>query len=221
MVAGGFRLASNWGQLFPGHFKRIFNQTVFFEDCSEEDRLLFEHEMQSLFKRVSMAANGKRLLLKSPPQTGRLRMLQRLYPRAKFIFIRRNPYYVYQSNLKLWRSFDAQCLDDPKPGQTTENILWSFNKTLECYERDKKALAPGQLTEVSYEEFMKDPMGNLERIYTELKLTGFLAAKPEFEKYLAQKHGTNIDRYSFTDEVYNAVETHWKKWLDLWGYTRP
>ena len=52
MVASGSRLAANWGNVFPGHFKEFFNKTVFFETCTKEEREEFENELFFLFKRT-------------------------------------------------------------------------------------------------------------------------------------------------------------------------
>ena len=48
-----------------------------------------------------LTAKGRRLLLKSPSHTARVRHLLRLFPGAKFIFISRPPRAVFQSNLAL------------------------------------------------------------------------------------------------------------------------
>jgi omega-hydroxy-beta-dihydromenaquinone-9 sulfotransferase len=221
LTASGFGNAACWGQLFPRSFRAFFSKFVLFEGCSEEERAIFERELQDLIGRVSVAHGGKRLLLKSPPHTARVAMLRRLYPGAKFIFIRRNPYLMYKSNQKLWRSFYGQCLQSFDDEQAREGILWSFDRILDRYEREKRLLAPGQLVEVAYEKFAADPLGVLRSIYQELGLGSFDDVQPRFQEYLARKHGTNVDRYRIDERDVRDVEAHWKRWLDAWGYSRP
>lgn len=221
MVASGFRFASNWGQLYPRKFREIFGKTVFFEDCPPEEKAIFREEMLDLLKRVTLAWGGKPLLLKSPPQTARIRFLLELFPDAKFVFIRRNPHAVFKSNRKLWKTFKIHQLQDFSDEEADEAIFWSFDRVLEAYEDQKKLLKPNQLCELAYEDFMRDPLGQMRRIYDRLELPGFAAAEPRFRDYLARKHGQNVDRYYYTEEELRRVETRWAKWFRLWGYGRP
>ncbi len=221
LVASAFRLAPNWGQLYPKYFRYFFNKTVFFEDCIPEERELFKYEFLDLLKRVALACGNKPLLLKSPPQTARIPFLLECFPNAKFIYIRRNPHLVFKSNVKLWRTFKDQCLQSYTEKQAREEIFWSFDKCLDAYERDKALLGPNRLYELSYEDFMKDPMGKVRAIYQALELPGYTESESRFRSYLDRKHGQNVDRYVYAEEDLAEVERRWSKWLAQGGYTRP
>lgn len=221
LVASSFRLAPNWGQLYPKYFRYFFNKTVFFEDCTPAEKELFKYEFLDLLKRVALAGGNKPLLLKSPPQTARIPFLLECFPNAKFIYIRRNPHLVFKSNVKLWRTFKDQCLQSYTEKQAREEIFWSFDKCLEAYERDKALLGPNRLYELSYEEFMEDPMGKVRAIYRALELPGYFNSEPRFRSYLERKHGQNIDQYRYAEEDLAEVEKRWGKWLEQGGYTRP
>lgn len=222
MVASAFRFASNWGQLYPARFRKLFGETVFFENCRPEVKDVFRREMLDLIKRLTLAWKGRQLVLKSPPQTARIDFLLEMFPNAKFIFIRRNPFLVFKSNRKLWKTFKIHQLQDFSDEQADEEIFWSFDKILDAYEKQKKNLKSDQLVEVSYEEFMENPMGHMETIYSSLGLSGFESAAPRFRDYLSRKHGQNIDnRYRYTEEELGLIENRWARWLKLWGYSRP
>jgi omega-hydroxy-beta-dihydromenaquinone-9 sulfotransferase len=47
---------------------------------------------------------GKRLVLKSPPHTARIKTLKEMFPGAIFIHIVRDPYVVFPSTVNLWRT---------------------------------------------------------------------------------------------------------------------
>ena len=47
---------------------------------------------------------GKRLILKSPPHTARIKVLREMFPDAIFLHIVRDPYVVFPSTVNLWRS---------------------------------------------------------------------------------------------------------------------
>ncbi len=220
MVSSGFRLASSQGQVFPKFFRDYWNKTVFFDTCTAEERQLFEQELTDFLGRIAVANDNKQLLLKSPPQTARIPMLRRLYPNAKFVFIYRDPFLVYRSNLKLWRSFRGHALHDFSDELASEHVLWSFDKVMERYEVDKALLGENQLVEIRYEDLLADPLGNLEKIYETLQLGGFDEVKPRFTGYLAKTHGSNLDRYELTPGEIASVESRWNRWLTLWGYPR-
>ena len=52
----------------------------------------------------------RRLVLKSPPHTARLPVLLELFPDAKFVHIKRNPYTLFASTTNLWMSFGKKHL---------------------------------------------------------------------------------------------------------------
>jgi len=221
LVSSGYRLASNWGQVFPRSFKKFFSNTVFFESASKGDQLDFQIEMLDLIKRVSIANGGKQLLLKSPPQTARIQQILEIFPRAKFIFIHRNLYDVYKSNQKLWQSFKGQCLQNFDQDLADESILWSLKRSLECYDRDRRQLGSDQLFEIRYDDFLSDPISCLASIYKHLDLGDFDAVVGDFADYLNLKHGTNVDRYVFTKNDIQKINHHWGHWLRRWNYEEP
>jgi hypothetical protein len=217
-VASGFRLASNWGQLFPTRFRELYGRTALLQGLSDEDRPAFRDNLADLLWRVSLANDGKPLVLKSPPHTGRLDLLLEMYPNARFVFLRRNPRDVFASNLKLWRSLEGQHLERFTPEQMRENILWSHDATHVAYERDKGRIAPGHLVEVAFEDFMASPMAALETIYTSLSLGDFEDVRPRFQAYLAQHHVAPSKPYVLSGADQEAVQRRLGRWSRLWGY---
>ncbi len=221
MVSSAFKLSSNWGQVYPKYFKQIFNQTVFFDDVSEENYKLFKKEFRDLVVRISMANKDKQLLLKSPPQTARIKMIKEVFPNAKFIYIRRNPYHVYKSNLKLWKSFYGQHLQEISQEEVKENIFWSYDKSLTYYEEMKKELKENELYEISYEDFLMAPLEKTREIYEKLELPGFQESQINFSTYISKKHGQNRASYQFPEEQLQEIETRLKKWIEQGNYSRP
>ncbi|MGW8257800.1 MAG: sulfotransferase family protein, partial [Thermoguttaceae bacterium] len=59
--------------------------------------------------------NPKRIVLKSPPHTCRIKTLLELFPKAKFVHIVRDPYVIFLSTINLWkRLYRDQGLQSPK-----------------------------------------------------------------------------------------------------------
>ena len=59
----------------------------------------------------------RRLVLKSPPHTARIPVLLELFPKAKFVHIRRDPYTLFASTVNLWmRMGQKHGLQTPRGG---------------------------------------------------------------------------------------------------------
>lgn len=218
MVASGFRLAANWGQTVPKHFKEIYERSCLMETITEDELAEWKRELHDLLYRVSKANGHKRLLLKSPPQLSRLAILREMYPGAKFLFIRRNPYDVFASNKKLWKSFEKTWLQDVDADAVREYILWSFDRCHRAYERDKRALGKNELVEMSFEDFRRAPMATMRRIYDVLELGDFADVKDRFAAYLDRTHEASQPPYHLTEEERRAVDARLGRWIRAWGY---
>lgn len=218
LVASGHRLAANWGQVLPNHFRRIYERTGLLSDISSKHRAALQTAMMSLFRKVAHANGRPRQVFKSPPQTGRIPLLLEMFPKARFVFIRRDPFAVYKSNLKLWRSFCGQHLQSPSPDAVREAILWSYDAVHEAYLRDRAQIPRGQLVEVSYEDFQAAPLRIIAHIYRDLALPGFLDAQAPIRRYLAAHHQPQRARYTLEPSDVAAIEARWGRWLDEWHY---
>jgi len=112
----------------------------------------------------------RRLLLKSPVHTARIRLLTQLFPEAQFIYIHRHPYEVFQSAAHMadttyWYTY----LNTPTNQQIQEFILRQYEILWDRYQEGKSQLQlQQQLVEVSYDELAQDPMATLDRIYQSL-----------------------------------------------------
>jgi hypothetical protein len=127
-----------------------------------------------LLKKISIASQQKQLVLKSPPNTARIKLLLSIFPGAKFIFIHRNPYQVYSSNKRFWQTLQKKfALQTTKSVDVNAIILDTYSKMMQRYLQEKDLIPPGQLTEMAYDDFIQDPLPNLRKAYQELHLGDF------------------------------------------------
>ena len=66
------------------------------EGISEKDMNKWESSLLWFVKALTLHKQ-KRMMMKSPPHTGRIEVLARLFPGAKFIHIVRDPYSIFPS----------------------------------------------------------------------------------------------------------------------------
>lgn len=207
------------GYYFPKDADRIFRRTVLFEGTSQADIDRWERQYRYLLQKVAYAAGGRRLLLKNPPHTGRIRQLLKMFPQAKFIHVYRNPFAVFSSTCKLMdtflRLFSFQKYDER---ETRTHVLTRYELLMRRYLDDYSQIPSENLIEVAHEEMTSEPMQVLERIYRRLNLPGFEAAKSKFADYVESLRGYKNNIYRFDDETVHRIRTHCQFTMDRWGY---
>ena len=119
----------------------------------------------------------RRTVLKSPTHTARVGALAAAFPGAQFVHIVRDPRAVFPSTVHTWRQmWSSVAFQEPTFDGIEEYVLSSFERMYRAFERDRPTLSAGQLHEVKYEDLIRDPVGELEKIYIRLGLEGFARA---------------------------------------------
>ncbi|MFO0823395.1 MAG: sulfotransferase [Gemmataceae bacterium] len=77
---------------------------------------------------------------------------------------------------------------------------------------------PGRFHEVRYEDLVKNPTGEMARVYAALELDGFERARPLVEQYLRQTDGYETNKYSITDEQRAEITRRWGDVIRRYGY---
>ncbi len=171
-------------------------------------------------RRVSFRQD-KRLILKSPTHTGRLRTLLELFPEARFIHISRDPLSVFPSTVHLWKSMHSTQglqnppLDDP---WLEDYVLDTFMRMFERYEEDRDLIPPGQLAEISYESLVADPKAALRWLYDQLDLGDFAHAEHGVDEYLARTKDYKTNDYALSDKQQRRVVERWAPYFKRFGY---
>src|SRR6185369_15779688 len=103
--------------------------------------------------------HGRQLILKSPPNTARIRLLLELFPDARFIFIHRNPFDVYASSELFWKVvLNNYALGKNKSHTIRELIELQYEKMMESYLSQKQLIPEGRIIEITYDSLIKEPM---------------------------------------------------------------
>ena len=163
------------------------------------------------------------LVLKSPPHTARLPVLLELFPDAKFVHIRRDPYTLFASTVKLWRAMAAKHgLQHPDTSPALdEKVFRDFEVMHARYEEGKKLIPAGRLVEVRYEELVADMPGVVGRVYDGLSLGGFDAVRPRLEAYVAAHKSYETNKHAISDEQHARITARWGDIIRQQGYAVP
>lgn len=164
----------------------------------------------------------RRLVLKSPPHTARIRVLLELFPDARFVHIVRNPYVVFPSTVNLWKSLGKKHgLQTPTAAAGAairEKVFTEFRTIYDRLEEAKPLIPAGRFHELRYEDLVKDPVGAMRAVYAGVGLTGFDAYRPKLEAYLARNKGYETNKYDLDDPDRAEITRRWGDVIRRYGY---
>lgn len=221
-VANMTDLSFYHGIYFPRAFAEFVSRGLFFDHCDERDIARWRERFIYLMRKLAHLQDGKPLLIKNPVYTGRLAMLRRIFPDAKFVHIRRNPYEVFLSMRNFYRKLFAEfALQSYAHVDIDETIVSVYERMMDALERDSAGLGAPQYLDLAYEDLDRDAPGTLERIYQGLDLPGFADARSKFDAYLASVRSFEKNKFDYSDEAAAIVEKRLGRFVEKWGYRRP
>lgn len=179
----------------------------------------------------------KRLLLKSPCHTGRIRLLLKLYPNAQFVYVHRHPIEVFLSSAHMANTtYGFMFLQRPNDGDLKEYILRQGEILVEEYISciDDGMLVKGKnLVELSFEHLTSNPYDAVKSIYNGLE--GLKGVFPESLSATATKtfpatlknycenftgyQRNQFDAQKLDDELLDEIRRRWKVQFERYGYS--
>jgi len=172
------------------------------------------------FLRKVIFKSGRKLILKSPTHTGRVKTLLGMFPNAKFIHIHRNPFDVFlstrhQVNVALdWYELQAgnrEWVDD-----------WIIDRFRRIYDSffDERGLIPeGNYCEVEFEQLEREPIAEVRRIYTTLGFPDSDAAADKLRAYVDSLEGYRKNSFPpLSNALRERIIREWGFAFSDWGY---
>jgi len=174
------------------------------------------------FLRLLTVQQAKTMVFKSPPHGFKLSLLISMFPHARYLLIQRNPYEVFASNLKLWRTLqDMYAVESLSSEEIEEFVLAAYLIHEEAIAEGMRMAKAGQLAFVRYEALSSDPIGEMKRLYQELGLGTFDRVRARVEKYLAGAAGYSRNRFTLSSAQKARVEDCWGPFIQAKGYGWP
>ena len=92
---------------FPKHMLEYCDRYLLFDNTTEHELKVFKETFLKLVKISLWNTHGSQFLSKNPPHTGRVKTLLEMFPNAKFIYLKRNPYTVFESTRRFLYKYDT------------------------------------------------------------------------------------------------------------------
>lgn len=204
----------------PQRMEHWRDKALLLNDLTAEERKEWQ-EAQRKLMRISLKVQGKQTFLsKNPPHTARIKALLEIFPDAKFIYLVRNPYTVFESTRNFFTKTIASTTLQPFDKEAYElEVLKTYKALYERYEEEKRLIPEGNLVEVRFEDFEADPIKHTEQIYKQLQLGDFEAVRSKMETYVGTKRGFKKNKYRYDDRTIALVDEWCSEAIKKWGYS--
>jgi len=206
---------------FPKKTREYYKRYIEFKDLSDNTITEWEEEYSLLIKKAIRNTNGKIFISKNPPNTGRIPQLLKVFPDAKFIFIHRNPLEVYSSTLHFLKQLlpilEFHTIPDD---QIEENMIFIYRELMQKYIQDRELIPEGNLYEMRYDDLLKDPMGELEKIYLQF---GFPEKEKGFQRsreYIKESKKFSGNVLKLSPEQIERAEKEFDFAFETWNYPK-
>ena len=186
----------------------------YLKDCSFESVFMWH---KRFFQMLEVNGRPKRWLLKDPSHIGHIPEILSTYPNAKFINIHRNPLESVGSFCSLTKNIRSAFTKNVDPKEVGNMVLdfWQHNLNRGIIEKQK--LLSDQIADISYTNFIKDPLNIIKDVYAKLGIDMNIETENKMKQYLInqsnlkkQQHTYSLDEFGLSDE---KVNHHFKNYM--------
>jgi hypothetical protein len=207
---------------FPSRYEQFYERSVLHKGLSEVEIQEWYASYDKLLKKALIDSGGKQLFVKNPVNTARIDKILRLYPDARFLYIYRNPVTVFYSTKRFFEKLFPTLWLNPVPDPFIDRIIFDiYARMMQRYQEQKSLVPKGNLMELRFEDFEKNPVPELQKIYSGLLKEDFEAVKPRFTSYFKSLEGYTKNRYRISVSRLQSIEREWGRYMKLYGYGIP
>lgn len=195
-----------------------FNKSFDLTELTPRELQTWKNAFLRFMKKLTIRKN-KPIVLKSPTHTFRIPTLLEMFPEAKFVYIYRDPYAVFNSGVHLRRTlFLENGLAQPYYDTLEDDVLRVYMKCFERYESTKHLIPAGRLHEVRFEDLEADPLGQMKLVYEKLGLTSWPLVEPQIEKQVPDLTRYKKNKFQMDGALMRRVYAAWKPAFERYGY---
>lgn len=202
-----------WGHLFPKNYEYWLDKYIVIQN--KQCALDWINDYDFLIRKLSFRNKNKRIIVKSPGDTGRFELLLKKYPNAKFIYIHRNPIDVFHSTKNLWSIIQKQnSFQKISEATIEEYIIQTYKKVLLKYIETRTIIPQSQLAEITFNEIQNNPIKVIREIYEKFNL-GSLPQK-ELDSFVQSNKCYKVNQYSKASKIEERLLKEWDFSFSEW-----
>lgn len=205
---------------FPNK-RKFYAKYITFEGIPEEKIRKWKRLYKFYLKKLTYASKGKQLVMKNPPNTGRVKQLLEMFPDAKFVHIYRDPYKVHPSTVKMYnRLLPPQYLQYPDIDNPDEIVLEIYEQIHKKYFKDKDLIPKENLIEIRYEDLLAEPFNKTKEIYDKLSLPDFAIVESKIQEYVDKQKTFQTNTHNLDDETTDLISERLDFAFKEFGYPK-
>jgi hypothetical protein len=199
----------------PSKFERYFE----LKDLSPAELKRWKDSFMYFIKKLTIKSN-KPIVFKSPTHTFRIPVLLEMFPNAKFVYIYRDPYAVYNSSMHLRRTLLAEnglskiVMND----KMQDDLMNLYSYCIDTYEKTRDQIPAGNLCEIRFEDLEADPLNEMHRMYNSLGLNGWDAVEPAIKQKVPELTRYRKNSFNMDEDLMRKVYERWRPSFDRYGY---
>jgi hypothetical protein len=182
--------------------------------CAAEWELHLAHFMKKIHYQT-----GKRIVSKNPFNSLRIRTLIRLFPKARFMHIVRNPLDSIPSTVHMWSIVQRQnCLNRNKRSPETAEVCDVMNHMIDQIGRQASELPAGRYCEVRFEDLEKDPVASIRSLYDCLGIPFTADFEHNMHLFLREVSGYRKNVFSLSEADRQTILEKMEGFMSCYGY---
>jgi omega-hydroxy-beta-dihydromenaquinone-9 sulfotransferase len=178
----------------------------------------WEKKLTWFFRKLSYKS-GKTIVSKNPFNSFRIPELIRLFPKARFIHIYRDPCDIVPSSIHMWDIVQRQnCMNDLGKMPCIDDVITLLDDVWTAIQRDKELLPENAFYELPFEKLEADPMRELKKLYAALNLEFTEELGQKVISYLSELDGFRKNSFQLTIEEREKIRSRLATHMNYYGY---
>lgn len=171
-----------------------------------KDQEIWKSDFLRFYKKLCYNKNGV-LVIKNPFHSLRIDLLKELFPNARFIHIKRHPYKVIPSTIKMWSIVAEQnSLKRYSQSPSVEEVTEFYNNMLTVLEHDFVDIDDNRKMEIEFGELESNPEGIIRKIYNKFDIDLSKDYEHELKKFLDGLKGYKKNVYSINEDLKQTID---------------
>lgn len=170
------------------------------------------------YKKLTLL-NNKTILIKNPFHSYRIKVLNEIFPNARYIHIIRNPHKVVPSTIRMWDIVGKQNAMNTKWQKPSVKDTAGFYKSMLIkLEDDLKTIPESRYCEIKFEDLEKDPISHVKRIYKQLNVQFSSEFEQQMNDFLVGVKEYKKNKYEMPEDDKLEINEILGQWMNQKKY---
>jgi len=189
------------------------NECDFLPPPTKEEK--WRTTLRTFCKKLSLTGSGGKIVLKNPFHSTRILYLKKMFPKAKFIHIYRDPVKVIPSTIRMWKIEGQQnSLHEGYTTPTLERTISIYDTILKKIKKALKHLPDNDYCTINFSDLETDPEATLTTALQKIGIPLSQEQRQELSTFVGSLKHYRKNRYSLPKEDESLIRKRLKHHID-------